>query len=141
MEEETGDSVGSLAQWGCIAQLIEKLDNEAERIGWDALTNITVGAFNEAEKETDAYKLFFDWHQFFFRLLHRVRKMKEPAEFNAIDYDGKDEKYWIKNYDYKMFIWARKHGFTDEIDNMIIKVPKEKLTPAEIKGFDKKLDK
>ena len=137
--EELKDIHSNNAEWGCIARLVEKIGNEEDRIGWPKLIDMVAEAYTEAEKETDPLVLFFTWHQFFFRLYYRVRNMKEPADFDQV-YEDRDG-YRIINYSYKMFIFARKRGATENITNGYLVIPENKLSQSEKKKFDKKVIK
>lgn len=132
-------------QWGCIARLIDRITDLMDGDEWNDYVNMIAEAYTEAEKETDPVKLFFDWYQFFFRFYYRVKSQKEPLKLNEIYNDSRlenhdnREMFRIANYDYKSFLWAKSKGFSDYITNGYLLIPKDVLSPAELKSFDKKV--
>lgn len=136
------------AEWGCVTKLAERIIQEEERIGgWAELINMISDILIVAEETTDASTMFFDVYQYLFRLNFRVKAFGSPQEFNQVwsttrvvsQKEGKKEFYMISNYDYRTFIWAKKKGFTDFIDNNSIFVPVSGLTASEKKGLSKKI--
>lgn len=134
-------------EFGCIAKLIDRISVIVDKLEWEELADMVADAFVLAEKEQEPFKMFVDWYQFFFRLYYRVKTYKGPAPFNRIFRDqrvvGHDEiqMYRVQNYDYKMFAWARKKGFTEFLTNDWFLVPVDKLTVAEKANFEKKVEK
>lgn len=132
-------------QWSFISKLLDKLEDQADRIGWDGLIDEATKVFDMANKETDTAKVFFEPYQYLFRLYYRVKKMDSPAPFNETYkvshlINHKDEPFIrLKNYDYKSFLWARKNGFVDYLSNDIIDIPMSELSQAQIRAFEKHL--
>lgn len=130
--------------WGCIAKKVEQIGEIADEMNWPELTKVVTDAFTIAEEETDPMKLFFDVYQFMFRLYYRVKDMKEPQPFNEvyeatrlIEHDNK-QCYQVSDYDYKMYVWAKKKGLGDTITNNYFYIPIENLTEQERASFRKK---
>ena len=128
-------------EWGVIANLAMRIGDLENDMPWPKLIDMISDAYDEAEKEKDPVRLFFDWHQFFWRLYYRVKNMDKPKPFNIITKEerGGDEYFRIENFDYRMFIWARRKGFTDEMDNDRFYVLRDKLSPGELKSFERKI--
>jgi len=135
------------SEWEAIADLVGKIGEEADRLNWPELINMVSDAYTEMEKETDSAIILFTWQQFFFRLLYRVKRMSSPIEFNTIYKTHRLEEhknipmYQINNYDYKMFLWARKKKFNDYTTNDYILVPIDDLSDKERESFEKKCEK
>ncbi len=135
------------SEWEAIADLVGKIGEEADRLNWPELINMVSDAYTEMEKETDSAIILFTWQQFFFRLLYRVKRMSSTIEFNTIYKTHRLEEhknipmYQINNYDYKMFLWARKKKFNDYTTNDYILVPIEDLSDKERESFEKKCEK
>lgn len=131
--------------WSYISKLLDKIDEQAERLHWDELLDKAADVFDAANKETDASRVFFEPYQYLFRLYYRVKKMDAPAPFNEVyntkrPVNGKDQPFFrIRYYDYSTFLWARKNGFTEYLDNNMIDIPKDKLTEAQRKHFEKQV--
>lgn len=135
------------SEWESIASLVDKVGEEADRLDWPDLIDMISDAYDEMEKETNPAIILFTWQQFFFRLYYRVKAYKHPGRFNTIYETSRLENhenvrmYQIDNYDWKMFVWARKKKFNDYITNNYILVPKDKLTEKERESFEKKCEK
>lgn len=132
--------------WKSISNTVEKIGDEAERIGWDELNDMVADAYTQASAEPSAANKLFDWYQFFYRLYHRVKDMDSPEPFNRvtktqrlIDHDWRP-MYMVDNYDYKTFIWARKNGHTDYITNKWLLVREDELTDKMKASFEKKCE-
>lgn len=140
-EHSDADDAKAL-MWGSIANQINKIGDELDKKdhSFDKFSNVIEDAYTIGEKETDAFRLFFDLHQFLFRLTQRIRKMESMIPINSIDYYEREDAYVVKNYDYKMFLWARSRQ-SDKIDNFTIIFPRDELTAAEARSFEKKLNK
>lgn len=140
MEERDFDE-----RWGSIARTVERIGYVADELRWEELVDMVSEAFDKASKEKSSEILFFDWFQFFFRLYHRVKRMKEPQPFNEIYNDKRYEKnepiemFRVANYDYKMYLWAKRKDCLDTMTNGWFLVRKDKLTPAELGSFEGKV--
>lgn len=137
---------GAIEGWGTISSLISKSAELAENMERDDIFNMLDAAFNEMEKETDPKELFLNAYQFAFRFYFRMKKLDPNMPLNRVTLEHRIEPrigavdcYVITNYDYKMFTWARKRGFSEQIDNLTIIIPLSELTPAEKNRFDKKM--
>lgn len=143
-KEEQEDS---LKGWGTVASLLSDAADLALQKDRDDIFNMISESFDEFEKIDDPAELFMTAFQFAFRVYHRMRIIDKDMPLNRVVLQERIEPkvggidvYLISNYDYKTFIWARKRGFGDRIDNNNIVVPAEQLTPAERARFDKKIE-
>lgn len=129
-------------EWGCIANLIDKIAELEEKMNepWDELLDMIADMIGEEGGEKDPAKVFFDVYQYCFRLYYRIRSNPVKRKFNKVDkvnIAGK-EAYRITNYDYKTFKWARTAGLVDSISNDYIDLPKDKLTTNQSRGFERR---
>lgn len=141
--EEINELHSRSLEWGCIANLIDKIGAIEEGIDghWDELLDMVADVITDEGEEKDPAKVFFDIYAFFFRLYYRLRSYPTKREFNQIrkkNISGKD-CYMICNYDYKTFKWARSEGLSDEISNDCICIPSEKLTTNQQRAFDRRI--
>lgn len=141
--EEINDMHQLSLEWGCIANLANNIGALENEMPWPKLIDMISDAFAKAEEEKDPQNLFFDWYQFFWRLYYRVKKMDKPKPFNIITKETRsgEEFFCVENFDYRMFVYARQKGFTNEMDNEKFYVPGDKLSPGEKKSFEKKVIK
>lgn len=134
------------SEWEAIADLIGKIGEEADRLDWPDLADVVAEAYDVMEKETNPATILFTWQQFFFRLYYRVKRYTSPLEFNTVYETTRLEnheykKYFqVNNYDCKMFLWARKKGFTDYLTNNFFLIPLDKLSDKEKASFEKKCE-
>lgn len=132
-------------QWSYISKLLDKIDEQAERLHWDGLIDNAAEVFDSANRETDAAKVFFEPYQYLFRLYYRVKHFDKPREWNEIykatHTISHEEKpfFRIINYTYSTFLWARRNGFVDFLDNNVIDIPEDKLSPSQVKQFNSKV--
>lgn len=132
-------------QWAYISKLLDKIDEQAERLHWDKAIDEAANVFDYANQETDAAKVFFEPYQYLFRLYERMKHMDEPKEFNEIyktSYLHEHEQtefFRIINYDFKMFLWLRNKGLTELLNNNYVDIPVPKLSASEVKSFEKKI--
>lgn len=126
-------------EWGCITNLMDKISNIEEAIegGWPELVDMVADAVTEEGEKKDPESAFFNLYQFLFRLYYRLRTNPEKRPFNQ--YTKHDEEYWITNYNYAAFKWAKEHGAGSNIDNLVIKVPFSKLTEQERKAIERRI--
>lgn len=133
-------------EWKSIVNLVGKIGEEADRLDWQELADMAVSALEEMEKEKDPAIILFVWQQFFFRLYYRVKKYSQKLEFNTVYETSRLENhqdrkfYQVNNYDYKMFVWAKKKGFMDYTTNNFLLVPMDKLSEKEKENFEKKCE-
>lgn len=139
-------AVSKAEDWKAIADLLGKIGDEAERLEWPELVSVASDAYDEMEGETNPAIILCVWQQFFFRLLYRVRRYSSPLEFNTVYETTRLEnheykKYFqVNNYDCKMYLWARKKGFTDYLTNNFFLIPLDKLSDKEKASFEKKCE-
>ena len=130
-------------EWGCVANLIDKIGNLEEKIDghWDELLDMVADIIDSGAQEKDPSKIFFDIYQFLFRLYYRLRTNPEKRSFNQISKTtiaGK-EVYRVTNYDYKTFKWAKECGLDMNISNDCIDLPADKLTTNQRRAFDRRI--
>lgn len=125
-------------EWGCITNLMDKISGIEDNIegGWPELVDMVADAMTEEGENKDPASAFFTLYQFLWRLYYRLKADKGKRKFNI--YSAQDEQYWVTNYDYKAFKWAKKKGAVEEIDNLVIKIPKSKLTADECRVLDRR---
>lgn len=143
--EEIKDLHTISLEWGCVANLVDKIGEIESNIdgGWDELANMIADMIDQESQEKDPAKVFFDIYQFCFRLYYRLRNNPEKRNFNQIDkitIAGK-EVYRITNYDYKTFKWAKSEGFIEGISNDYIDLLTDKLTTNQRRAFDRRMKK
>lgn len=127
-----------LAMWGTITNLLASSADVCDNANRGDMVDMLADSFDLMEKEEDEVRRFFDCYQFAFRMYFRVKKMDMTIPLNKVTKD--DDTYTVQNYDYKMFLWARRRGLTDQLDNYNIVVEASKLTPAEKLRFEKNLN-
>lgn len=130
-------------EWGCVANLTEKIGNIEENMEghWDELLDMIADMISEEGTEKDPAKIFFDIYAFCFRLYYRLRSNPTKRAFNQISKTtiaGK-EVYRITNYDYKTFKWARSEGFIDGVSNDYIDLQSDKLTTNQRRAFERRI--
>lgn len=130
-------------EWGCIANLIDKIASIEEGMDdhWDELLDMIADIVDKEGQIKDPAKIFFDVYGFFFRLYYRLRNNPTKRKFGVIskfESNGKDF-YRISNYDYQMFKWAKENGFADRISNDCIDMPADKLTTNQIRAFERRI--
>lgn len=141
--EELNDIHTKSLEWGCVANLIDKIGGIEEKIDghWDELCDMVADMISDEGKEEDPSKIFFDVYQYCFRLYYRLRSNPTKRTFNQIDkitIAGK-EVYRITNYDYKTFKWAKSGGLAEGVTNDFIDLPAEKLTTNQRRAFDRRV--
>ena len=141
--EEINELHSRSLEWGCIANLIDKIGAIEEGIDehWDELLDMVADVITEEGKEKDPAKVFFDVYAFFYRLYYRLRNNPTKRTFNQVsktNVAGK-EVYRITNYDYKTFKWARNEGLSDGVSNDSIDLPADKLTTNQRRAFDRRI--
>ena len=122
-------------EWGCITNMVDRIVTIESAMdgGWPELTEMLADAMTQEGERKDPASAFFNLYAFLFRLYYRVRANPEKTTFNK--YAEEQESFWITNYNYDIFVWANEKGFTKEIDNNVIKIPKDKLTEAQVRAF------
>lgn len=130
------------------------------------VTNRLIDKFTEDDKLSDKWDGFIDrltsiddchfeterdlylYYKFLVQIFWRTRTWQEGQPFNRVskkEVYAKDSKvvpgYTIWNYDYKMFLWAVKNNHTYGLSPSAIDVTEEELAPAELKRFEKKVEK
>lgn len=129
-----------------IDKLADKLGDIADNIHWDELSNLVADVCTEAG-ETTGYEKLVDPCQFLYRLYHRVKPFTEPQEFNVVYESDRLEKgeraryIRIVNYDYKTYIWAKKNGLDERLNNNFMDIDESKLSPKQIEHFLEKSKK
>ena len=141
MDEETA---GRELIWGSVTRLMDKISDEEDRIKWPELIDMVAETFTEESTNKDNMDLFFNLYQFLMRVYYRVRAMDKPEPFNVVSKTTRVEDhedipmFMVKNYDYKMFKWAKNKGFNQYLANGWFLVKAKDLTPSEFKNFEKK---
>lgn len=130
-------------EWGCICNLMDKIEEIEESIEghWDELIDMLADIIEQEGREKDTSKIFFNIYPFCYRLYYRLRSNPVKRKFNQVDkinIAGK-EVYRITNYDYKTFKWAKAEGFIDGISNDCIDLPSDKLTTNQRRAFDRRI--
>lgn len=144
MESEARENREHL--WGSISTKMDKIGEEADRIGWDAVIDMIADAFDDGNN-MEPMELFLTLYQFSFRLYYRLKAMDKPEPFNQISMttrlEGHEDKefFMVKNFDYKMFKWAVAKKFTYYMTNQWFLIPIDKLSPSEKHNFEKRLEK
>lgn len=125
-------------EWGCVVNLLDKISDLEEKIegGWPELIDMVADAVTEESTTKDPVSTFFNLYQFLWRVYYRVKRDKRKRPFN--EYLKVENEYWIKNYTYNILKWANKNGFNTGIDNLIIKIPMDKLTDKQKTAFDRR---
>ena len=130
-------------EWGCIANLIDKIGSIEETLDshWDELLDMIADMVTEEGREKDPAKIFFDVYAFCFRLYYRLRDNPTKRTFNQISKTtiaGK-EIYRVTNYDYKTFKWARANGLMEMVNNDYMDLPEDKLTTNQRRAFERRI--
>ena len=128
-------------EWGCITNLTYKISEIEESIdgGWPELIDMVAGAFSSEEQNKNPVEIFFNLYQFLFRLYYRLKTNPVKQRFNQ--YSANGDEYWITNYNYEAFKWAKGLGAENEIDNLVIKIPQNKLTDKQRAAIEKRCRK
>ena len=127
-------------EWGCITNLMDKISNIEETIegGWSQLIDMVADAMTEEGENKDPESVFFNLYQYLWRLYYRLKNNPVKRPFNQYSKDG-EGKYWITNYTYATFKWAREQKFMYEIDNDNIKIPADKLDDKQRRALDRRV--
>lgn len=125
-------------EWGCITNLMDKISNIEDEIegGWPELIDMVADAVTEEGENKDPASAFFNLYQFLWRLYYRLKTDSEKRPFNQ--YSKMEDKYWITNYNYEALKWAMNLGATVEVDNLVIKIPEEKLNDKQRRALDRR---
>ena len=143
MEDEIKETRDHL--WGSISTKIDKIEEEADRLGWNAIIDMVADAFMDGN-EMEPLELFLYLYQFMFRLLYRLKVMDKPEPFNQISLttrliDHQDKEfYMVKNFDYRMFKWAIRKNFAYYMTNSWFLIPISELSTSEKRNFEKRLE-
>lgn len=122
--------------WDGMNRLLEKIKFISEEQDWpELMTMVMTQVFDGVDTVSDEDK-FFDHEQFLMRLCIRYKTFKK-SEFNIVHIDDKNERFAIKNYDFKTFLWGKKL-VPEYIDNNVIYVPFEKLNEKQKEVFKRK---
>lgn len=131
--------------WGSVTRLMDKIGDEEDRIQWPELIDMIVDTYSEEGNNKDGMDIFFSLYQFLMRVYYRVRAMDKPKPFNEVSKTTRVENheevpmFMVKNYDYKMFKWAKNKGFIEYMTNGWFLVRVRDLSPSERKGFESKV--
>lgn len=133
----------ALLGWGTTSSLLSKAADIAEAMGRDDIVNMLSEAFDAMGKINDPARVFFDAYQFAFRVYYRMKKLAKDMPINRVtlEHRGNDDVYVITNYDYKMFLWAKNNGHGNTLTNLEFTVSPESLTPAEMRRFERRVEK
>lgn len=124
------------SKWECLANWLDKIDREAERIGWEELRDRACEAYDACDKLSEE-EIFFGPFRYLWRLYERVSKLDEPEEFGVVRVEeGYDGRYVVfQNYTYKQFMWANKNKFIERIDNRCISVLESEMPKGMMDKF------
>lgn len=129
-------------EWGCITNLFSKIIDIEEVMGdegWPELIDMLGAAVDAESNNPDPAKVFFDLYAYVFHVYYRLRGGQKREPFNQYSKEG--EEYWVKNYNYEAFKWAKTLGVVDTVDNNIIKIPVDKLTDNQRRALDRRIKK
>lgn len=133
-----------VAKWSYIAKWADKISDEIERMGgWDEAIDMVGNAMAGVELDNPSDKEFYLLFEFLRNFYYRIKKWGSPQPFNRVsaETDTKlGDVYRLHNYDYKMFYWVAEHNFMDYLSPIDVVIKKEKLSPAEIQMFNKRLN-
>lgn len=126
-------------EWGCITNLMDKISDIEDTIegGWPELIDMVADAVTEEGENKDPASAFFNLYHYLWRLYYRIKANPIKRSFNQY-YKGQDDKYWITNYDFAIFKWARACGFGEGIDNLSIQIPADKLSDKQRRALDRR---
>ena len=127
-------------EWGNVTNMLDRISNIEETIegGWQELIDMAADAMTEEGENKDPASAFFSLYQYLWRLYYRLKNNPVKRPFNQYSKDG-EGKYWITNYTYATFKWAREQKFMDEIDNDNIKIPADKLDDKQRRALDRRV--
>lgn len=132
--------------WGSVTRLMDKIGDEEDRLHWPELIDVVVDTYSEEGNNKDGMDIFFSLYQFLMRVYYRIKAMDEPEPFNIVSKTTRIENhekismYMVRNYDYKMFKWAKNKGFIQYMTNGWFLVRVQDLSPSERKGFEDKVN-
>lgn len=131
-------------EWGCITNLLDKISDIEDKIdgGWPELVDMVADAVTMESQNPDPTEIFFTLHSFLWRLYYRIKRNPNKQSFNQYvkitnETNGGDG-YGIKYYDYNIYKWAIKNGFTERIDNNLIEIRKDKLNDKQQRAFERR---
>lgn len=139
------DKDDNALQWGYISKLLDKVDEQSDRLDWPEIIDEGANVFDYANEETDLTKVFFEPYQYLFRLYQRAKHMSKPEPFNQVTktsylYDHDDTEFIrITNYDFKTFLWVRGKGMDKLLNNNYVDLPVKDLSASELHSFEKKI--
>ncbi len=111
---------------GCLAEAA----GEFEKWGREDMVNLCSDAFDLIEAKQTGGVIFAK------RLLSRSKSgCSTLLPINKVWYDDAIKRYFVCNYDYKMFLWAFSKGFGNTIDNLCIAIDEDKLNDKEKAQF------
>lgn len=142
--EETSKAKQSELAWGSIANLVERIIGEEEKIegGWPEVVNMVADAMTDAGEGKDLYFSFSVLFNFVYHLLYRLKADPEKRSFNQISHSpDKEGAYRITNYDYKMLKWAKGLGTKLEFEDDWVDIPADKLTNSQREAFEARCQK
>ena len=125
-------------EWGCITNLMNKISDIEDKIGWPELADMVADAVTVESQNTDPATVFFSLYQFLWRLYYRLKANPEKSPFNR--WTKYEDQYWATNYDYALFKWAHENGFVEGIDNLVIRVPANKLSDKHKRALDRRCE-
>ena len=131
--------------WGSVTRLMDKISDEEDRLQWPELIDMIVDTYSEESTNKDGMDIFFSLYQFLMRVYYRIKTMDKPEPFNEVSKTTRLENheevpmFMVKNYDYKMFKWAKNKGFTEYMTTDWFLVRVRDLSPSERKGFENKV--
>ena len=139
--DEIKEHHAATLEWGCVTRLFNKIEDIEETMDghWDALLDMMADIMTEEGSSKDPAYVFFYIYEFAFRLYYRLRANPEKRQFDIV---RKSEKgFYIQNYDYKTFKWAKAGGFIMTISNDIIELPMDKLSTNQVRAFERRIIK
>ena len=144
MEELSTKRQSELA-WGSIANIVDKISDEEEKIdgGWPELIDVVADAMTEEGSIKSTANAFANLFNFLYHVLFRLRDNPVKREFNIISKVKINDKevYHIENYDYRSFKWAKSEGLVEGVNHDYLDLPVEKLSEGQRKTLDKRCRK
>lgn len=132
---------GVQPEWVCIIKITDKISDVVDTIdeGWPELVEMVCSiSIEERKRGATPEEMFFNLYSFLFRLYYRIKTNPHKRPFNITSYHEGKQTFWIQNYDYTTFKWAKQNGFDDSISNDIIEIQESKLNTKQLAALHAK---